>query len=182
MTMPEARNYMPGGNWGGYGNDGYATAAGIGAAGAGAGAAGIGAYAARGYPNRNSYGDGYDYRSESTSQSGDRDGGVLPALTPAATAKQREAAQERERAQGHSRQQSWGSGGHGGPSYAGGPSGSQPLSPTHERDESDAGAGAYGGMSTRPTSGAFSDGGDGRPGSVYQHTDAGAAPEEIPPK
>lgn len=199
MTMPEARNYMPGGNWGGYGGDGYATAAGIGA-GAVAGAAGVGAYnAASGYPGRNSYGQGdgqnYDYRSEGTSQSGDNSsygaagiGAGIGALTPAAVAKQREAAQERERAQGHSRQQSWGSG-YGGPSYGGGSG--QPLSPTHEHEYENEG-GAYGGNSNanaspsasgaRPVSGAFSDGADGRPSSVYQHTDGGVVPEEIPPK
>ena len=155
MSMPDARDYAPGTGAGGpgagwgYGGDGYATAAGIGA-GAAAGAAGIGAFNNRNQPqhqqqqpyhpsHQQGY-SGYDYRSESTSQSGDSQyppssgghGLGMTALTPAALAKQREATGGGR----HQSQPSWGTAPAQGTSGSGAPYGHQqsyqqgPSSPT----------------------------------------------------
>lgn len=193
MQMPDANQYIgggPGGGGGGgggggwYGNDGYGVAA---AMGAGAGAAGIGAgaAAARGYSNHQQPSE-RDYRSETGSQGGESSayGGYghstpqsQPPLTPAALAKQREAA-GRQGYQSHSSRTSHGSGMMGGPSGSGG---AAMLPSTSEGYNDGPGSGETSpGVGDRRSSAAFSDG-----RSVYQHADMpgqDAEVTEIPPK
>lgn len=188
MQMPDARNYAGGGD-GWYGNDGYGVAAGM--AGAGAAGIGAGAAAARGYDHHHQQQQPTerDYRSETGSQGGESSayGGYgnpqpqsQPPLTPAALAKQREAAGNRQAYQSHSSRTSHGSGGLGGPSG----SGAGYLTPTAEGNGGDhlaptAESGSPG-VEDRRSSAQFSNGGQ----SVYQHADMPGQDEvtEIPPK
>lgn len=197
MSMPDARNYAQGGGLGwGYGGDGYATAAGVGAGAAAgaAGAAGIGAFNNRHQPPQHQQGySGYDYRSETTSQSGDSQyppssghgfGMGMTPLTPAAIAKQREAQGGSMGRMSHQSRPSWGQGQGAGPSGSGGYG--QPMHDAPGQGQGPSSPTSQG----RPASGVYSDehqpGMNHRESGVFVHRDMEDVPEstmpdELPP-